>query len=169
MSSPLPTRIPGNVIIDGTLYAGEFVLSAGCVADSHVSDVADISAAKLQHQHQVPYAQASAATAVAEARFVHRCRAVGEIIGFEAGNVIACIGDSTITIDLKKNGTTVLTAPLVITSALAARATLAATIDIAAKNCVADDVLEVVVAISAGTGTLGKGAFADVCVREKAG
>lgn len=166
MASNQPMKIPGNVQIDGQLYAEEIILSEASVKDSHVADTADISAFKLQQQHQPMYRQKSAATAVAEAEVVHRFRAVGEVVGFEAGNVVACLGDSTITVDLKKNGASILTAPLVITSALAARAVIAATI--ADADCVLDDVLEVVVTISAGTGTLGKGVFADTCVREKA-
>lgn len=167
MASSQPNKLYGDVIVIGTFFADEIILSDNSVSDPKVAAGANIAASKLEHQHQKEYAQPSASTAVAETKVVHRFRADGTIEDFTAGAVDACVGDSTITFDLHKNGVSILTAPIVVTSSLVDREVLSALI--ADAEAELDDVLEVVVTISAGTGTLGKGAFADVCIRERAG
>jgi hypothetical protein len=79
-------------------------------------------------------------------------------VGFKAGSVTACVGAATITVDLKKNGVSVLTATIVLDNANTARVVEAATITTTAA--VAGDVFEVSVAVAAGGGTIGSGVFA---------
>ena len=39
-------------------------------------------------------------------------RVTGVTLAFKAGSIAKAVGDSTVTVDLKKNGTTVLSAPI---------------------------------------------------------
>jgi len=136
--------------------------NAGFLKKEHVEASAGIEASKLEHQHRATYAQESATTAAAaEDRVVHVVKGTtGTLKTFSAGCVVANIGDSTIDVDLHKNGVSILTAAIEIDSGDAAYAIVAGIINTAAV--VADDVLEVVVTVTAGTGTLGKGVFASL-------
>ena len=88
------------------------------------------------------------------------------ITAFAAGCVTACIGDSTIEVDLLKNGVSVLSAAIEIDSGDADYAAVAGTVSSA--SVVAGDVLEVAITVTAGTGTLGEGVFAALTLEEKA-
>ena len=136
--------------------------NAGFLESGHVEASAGIEASKLEHQHRATYAQESATTAAAaNDRVIHVVKGTtGTLKTFSAGCVVANIGNSTIDVDLHKNGVSVLTAAISIDSGDAAYAIVAGIIDTAAV--VADDVLEVVVTVTAGTGTLGKGVFASL-------
>ena len=157
--------INGDAFIAGNLSARSMNIPSGTVVDADVAATADFAATKLEHQHQKVYAQESATPAAAEDRVVHAVYgSTGSIIAFEAGSVVACVGDSTITIDLHKNSSSILTTPIVLDSSNSAYTPEAGTIDTA--TLVDGDVLEVVITVSAGTGTLGKGLFASVIIRE---
>ena len=121
-----------------------------------------IEASKLEHQHRATYAQESATTAAAaKDEVIHVVKGTaGTLKTFSAGCVVANIGNSTVTVDLHKNGASVLTAAIEIDSGDAAYAIVAGIINTA--PVVADDVLEVVVIATIGTGTLGKGVFASL-------
>ena len=159
--------INGDAYIAGDLSARTMSIPAGTVDDEDVKAAADIAATKLEHQYQKVYAQESDTTAAAEDRVVHAVYgATGTVIAFEAGAVAACTGDAMITVDLHKNGASILTEAIVLDSGDAAYALVAGSIDSAAL--VDGDVLEIVITVNAGTGTLGKGVFASVIIREDA-
>jgi hypothetical protein len=96
--------------------------------------------------------------------FVHGASAT--INSFKAGSVTACVGAATITVDLKKNGTSVLSAPITLNSSSTAYVVQSGTVT--TTSLVAGDVLEVVVTATAGGGTLGNGVFAVAQVDELA-
>ena len=142
-------------------------LNDGSVSNQHVAASAGIAADKLQQQHRQVFAQKSDATAAAEERIVHVIHgASGTIKTFKAGCVEANMVDATITVDLHKNGSTVLTAPIILDNGDAAYDLVEGTID--DDSVVVDDVLEVTVTVDAGVGTLGKGVFAYVDIYESA-
>lgn len=70
------------------------------------------------------------------------------------------------TVDLKKNGTSVLTSTVTIDHTVAAYTQVAASI--ATNTYVAGDVFEVVVTATAGGGTLPQGLFVALITREAA-
>lgn len=153
------SRIAGNLFVTGTLQAGTVVLSSSCVTDEKVSATADISASKLEHNNRAMFAQASGTNATAETRTIYTAVNVGSVTGFKIGAIVAATGDSTATLDLKKNGTTILTGTVQLTSATAAYTLVAGTVGSSAALA-AGDVLTVVMTVSAGTGTLPQGVFA---------
>lgn len=155
---------------DGTFRGAVTFLNlkpnAGCIKKAHIEAAAGIEATKLEHQHRAVYAQESATTAAAaKDEVIHVVKGTtGTLKSFEAGCVVACLGDSVVTVDLHKNGVSILVAAVDIDSGDAAYDLVAGVIDTAAV--VHDDVLEVVVTVAVGTGTLGKGVFAYMDIHE---
>ena len=92
--------------------------------------------------------------------------ATAEIQSVRAGVVVAAVGDSTVTIDLYKNGASILSAPIVLDNTNTAYTEETGTLS--SDDLVQGDCLEVVVTVSAGTGTLPQGLYVEVDVHEDA-
>lgn len=156
-----PSIVQGNWLYRGVVQLLNVVLPNGCVENKHVKTGAAVAADKLEHRHRTMLAQDSDATATAQKRVVHVVHGTaGTLRGVKAGCVTPCSGDATITVDLHVNGSSVLTAGIELDSTQAGYETVAGTIDSSALA--ADDVVEVVVTVAAGTGTLGEGLFVAV-------
>lgn len=164
----VPTRIEGDVYVNGSLSSKTITLPASAVGDAQVQASAGINATKVQHQHRKGLAQESATTAAAETRVVHVAAAVGTLTRFEAGVVVPPSNgggdDRTVTFDLKVNGSSVLSATIVIDKTNTARQVETATIS--SPDLVAGDVVEIAITVGGSTGTQAKGAFAQVTVNE---
>lgn len=162
-------RVEGDHFVSGTSAAGTTSLSAGCVTNDKVLKVVGdgIDADKLQHQYQKVYAQESDTFAADEDRVIHVVHgAVGAIIEFQAGSVVAATGTDVVTVDLHKDGVSVLTAAITLDNTNAAYTPESGTIDTAAVAVT--DVLEVVIDATAGDGTLPKGVYCSLQIREDA-
>lgn len=161
-----PSRIVGDQYFANTVTLKEVVLPAGCVGDAEIEDGAGIDADKLEHIHVRTYAQPNTA-ATSETRVIHyTVGAEGTIRSFHAGSIAKAVGDSTVTVDLKKNGTSVLSAPITLDNANNNYLGEAGTISDAALTI--DDALSLVIMATAGTGTLPTGVFAHVTLAEDA-
>lgn len=159
-------RIEDDLHVGGNLSADAMSIPSSTIDDDDVKSTAAIQQGKLDHQHRIPYSQPNT-TATTETRVLYRCfGASGTILGFHAGSIAANIGAATVTLDLKKNGTTVLSSVITLNNANTARVAVAGTLSV--TTLVAGDVLEVVVTATAGGGTLATGLFAAVTVGEKA-
>lgn len=157
----------GDYHVDGKFSAKEMILSDGAVDDDAVGGGADIAAAKLEHRFQPVYAQPGGSASAAERKAVHVVHgATATLNGVQAGSRTACTGNATITIDVQKNGVSVLTSTFVLDSANTAYVTEAGTVS--GGDLVQDDVIEVVVTVNAGSGTLGNGVFVALQIDEKA-
>lgn len=165
MATSLST-IDGDLLVRGLLRAANMVVPPGSVGDTGFNSGDPLTALKQQHQYPVRLVQVHGTAAVAERRAVHLAYAAGTIVAFTAGVTVACIGDSTITVDLRKNGTTVMSAPIVLDNTNTANASESGAVSV--TSYAAGDVLEVVVTVSAGTGTLGQGLFTSAVLREAA-
>lgn len=158
-----------DVHINGQLTfssTGGVTLPKDSVTNTQVQAGAAIGASKTQIRLRKSYAQPSGDTAAAESKVIHVAKASGQINGFVAGLVDKCLNGATVTFDMKKNGTTVLTAPVELTDAQEDYETVSGTIDV--LSYVTGDVFEVAVTVNAGGGTLGKGAFAQAVFDENA-
>jgi hypothetical protein len=153
--------------VTGQLRAGSVVLPADCVTDTNVNGSSPLAAAKTRHRHLRTLAQAHGTAATAERRVVHVAHAAGTVSAFRVGPVVAATGNSTATADLYKNGASVLSAGVALDNTNAAYAEEAGAVSSA--SYVAGDVFEVVVTVSAGTGTLPQGVYADAVFDELAG
>ena len=93
-------------------------------------------------------------------------KSAGVVDSFRAGSIAAAVGDSTVSVELKKNGTSVLAAAIALDNANTAYVPEAGSVNTPAY--VAGDVFTVQVSISAGTGTLPQGVFASAVFQEAA-
>ena len=84
-------------------------------------------------------------------------RRTGTINEVVAGSIAKAVGDSTVTIDIKKNGTTILNAVVTLDNANTARVVEVGSINSGAF--VAGDWIEAVITATVGTGTLPYGVF----------
>lgn len=132
-----------------------FTPPADSVGDRAFNATDPLTVDKQDHSRVVVGGQDFGAASAAERRIVYIAQSSGTLDAAAAALAQAIVGDSTTTVDLKKNGASVLTAPISLTGANAAYAVANGSIATAAY--VPGDVFEVVVAVSAGTGTLGQG------------
>jgi len=141
-------------------------IAPGTVVDSHIAAGANLAASKLQHQYEKTFGQPLTA-ATSETRVIHVCKgAVGEVVAFKAGSIGVAAGNATVTVDLKKNGASILTA--VITLDNANTTYIAEDAALSFTALAAGDVLSVTTVATIGTGTLPTGVFAEAVLRENA-
>lgn len=163
-----PTVIQGDVIVQGNVSARSISNPAGGMHNAGIFNGVPgdyIDPNKMGHQRNVHFSQDSATTAVAETKSIAVVNGTSGVLQkFSAGSVAICIGAGTITIDLKRNGTSLLSAPLVLNSSNTARVPVEATI--ATPSLAQNDLLEVVMTAAAGGGTIGTGAFARLVFTE---
>lgn len=147
----------GDMVVRGTLAPTRLVVPVGCVKSASIETGANLDADNLESRIYASHAQPNSA-ATAETRTMFVARRAGTINEIIAGSIAAAIGDSTVTIDVKKNGTTVLSSTIVLDNTNTARTPEVGTIS-GDGSFVAGDWLEVVITISAGSGTLPTGVF----------
>jgi hypothetical protein len=145
-------------------FAGTVSLPANAVGDAHVAAASPLGVTKTTHQYIATYGRPGNATS--ETDPIHVCKSAGTIAQVRAGSVTAAAGDSTVTVDIRKNGTTVLAGVITLDSANTAYVSEAGSLS--AAGVAANDVLTAVIAAAAGTGTLPTGVFAQVVVQEAA-
>jgi hypothetical protein len=157
-------RWPGDLYVAGNITGKTMTVPDGSVTNAAVAATAGIAASKLRHTFRQRYAQPNT-TATTETRVIHLVvGATGTINGFSAGSIVANIGAATVTVDLRKNGATVLTGVITLNNANTAYVPAAGVI--ASPNVVAGDVLSVVITATAGGGTLATGAYCEVNLDE---
>ena len=163
----MASRITDDLHVEGTLTCTSLGIPSATVVDDDVAASADIAATKLEHQYIQVYAQESGTDATDESRVVHVVHgSAGSIVKFEAGSVVAATGDSTCTVDLKKNGNSVLSSVITLDNGNSAYTPEEGTVS--SSSLSSGDVLEVVFDATAGTGSLPQGVFAVVVLREDA-
>lgn len=157
-------RIDGDFYVGGTLRAAAFDIPASTLVNADVNDSAAIDASKLTEHHAKEWNQSG--TAADETKVLHTVRgATGTVKSFDAGSITLCTGSATVTLDLKKNGASILNTPIVLDTGNTARTVEEAAIDTTAV--VVDDVLEIVVTTAnPATDTLATGCFAELRLDE---
>lgn len=136
---------------------GTFQLPYASVGNDQVDADNPIDAAKLQLSVNLTEGMTVHGTAVTAVRkVIYQAKAAGEIQLFRAGLVVAATGDYTVTVDLKKNGASVIT-PIVLDNTNTAFTEEAAT-GLTATYA-ADDVFEVGVTVAGTTGAQGQGLY----------
>jgi hypothetical protein len=161
--------MPANVIYGDMYVGGNFTCQTfTCPTNSIPSAAIDsnnpIAATKQEHQYLPGHRQTGNVAAATDE--VHEAYAAGTINAFRAKIRTAPAAANSYTIDLKKNGTSVLSAPIAVDSTTTPNAVLTGTVT--TTTYAAGDRLEVVVAAVAGT-TWGTGLFAGPVLREASG
>lgn len=160
MSSP--TTLPGDLVVPGTLYVGSFVPSAGSVRDAGVASDAAVSASKLIHQHMRTNSQAG--SAVDETKVLHNAYGAGTIVGVRVSCASVPAGDATTTVDVKLNGSTILTGVVTLNSSSVLYTQQSGTL--LTTSYTAGQVFTSVIDATIGTGTLPTGVSVTLIVRE---
>lgn len=105
-------------------------------------------------------------TASAETKLCYIAEAAGTIKAVNIAVVTAAVGDSTVTIDVKKNGTSILSSTKEINNTHAAYTPVEATLDSTKVDYSDGDCFTIVVTVSAGSGTLPTGLCVQVSTNE---
>lgn len=162
------TRFDEDVFVAGTLAAQNMVLAANAVRnDANVAPGAGIQASKLQHRHQITLPIFPHETDVASTRRVLYVvyAATATILKFAVGVTVAAGATTTVTIDLYKNGSSILLATFDLDNGDAAY-DLVEPSGFSSADLAAGDVLEVVVTLSGANEP--KGLFAHLVLNEDA-
>lgn len=159
--------LTGDVYVNGHFSAKTMALPDSTVDDSKVAAGSNIDADKIQTRVYSRWSQPNSA-ATAETRTLFVAERAGVVTAFLAGSIAAAIGDSTVTLDLKKNNVSILSAVVVLNNSNTARVSEDGAINLASDDFVAGDWFEVVITISAGTGTLPTGVFCQLELKQDA-
>ena len=132
-----------DLYVNGAFSCKAFTPPAACIPDVAIPANAGIQASKLQQQPEKSYSNGnSTAVPAADQKVIHTgYGAAGSILKFSAGVIQALTGNATISVDLLKNGVSVLTSPIALTNAGAARALVDAVVSQTTYS--AGDVFEV--------------------------
>jgi hypothetical protein len=161
------SRIEGDQYINGVLTPKQFSPPASCITDAAIAAGAGIDASKVDHQHHPGFSQPNAA-ATSETRAIFVCRGnAGSVEALKVGSIGVAVGNATVTVDLKKNGTSILTGVVTLNSSNTARVSVSGTLT-GSNALVAGDLLEIVIVATIGTGTLPTGVYAFATVNEEA-
>lgn len=137
--------IQGNLTVNGQLSASSTSLD-GAISNSDISASAAIAHTKQEHQHTLTYGQNGA---FAAGTIVMHCvyGATGEVLAFKAGNVTANTGGNDCTVDLQKDGVSVLSAVINLAAGSPAAYTpeSGTIVTTGVEDLVAGDVLTVVI------------------------
>jgi hypothetical protein len=111
-----PAKLPNGVQIYSSfhLVTGTFNVPDGVITNAMIAAAAGISASKLEHDHRALYSQKNV-TATDEAGVLYVVKgSTCTVQNIEVGSIVACEGNAEVTIDVKKNGTTVLSSTMVL-------------------------------------------------------
>jgi len=154
--------------IAGNLSAKSYTAPAGSINNTAISATAAIASTKLIHRRHITYWQESATTAADGAFPVFSCYgATATIVALEAGSVVANIGDSTVTVDLTLDGSSVVSSVITLDNAEVAY-TPKAVSGFSATAVTDGQLLQFDINATVGTGTLALGLFVTLIVDEVA-
>ena len=149
--------INNNLYVAGNLSCQTFSPPASCITDAAVAGNAAIASTKLTHRREIINADASATNGASKQQTVHVIRgATGTLVAFEAGAVTPLGSGDTYTVDLYKNGSSILSGTISLLSTDTAR-TLKAAAGFTSTSLVAGDWLEVKTTYSHSSGTAPQG------------
>lgn len=158
--------IPNDVYVNGSLSARTMAAPAESVNAAAIATNAKIPTSKLRHRFAPTYSQEAATDAAADNQVLHVVKGfVGEVVDFRVGCVVAASGGGNAVVDLRKNGSTILTATITIDSTNTAY-TVEQPAGYTSTSLVTGDVLSVVVVSASATKP--KGLFAQLIVDEDA-
>ncbi len=164
MGQPVRFGEDGILVLGPILGATQIDIPAGEIVNAAISASAAIAASKCQKGLAAHVSRSG--TVVTETLVIHVVKgATGTLTHFTVSNVTAAAGASTATVDLQKNGVTVLSAAVTLN---AATGNLGEEVGIISSASVVDgDVLTVVItAVQSGTDALATGVMAQLDLDE---
>lgn len=167
----VPNQFRNGLNVQGGFACDAFNPPTGCVTDASIaagvvgSQPNLIQTSKIWQQYSKNWSQAG--TAVTERRVIHvSYGTAGQVLALWIGCVGVPAGAATVTVNLYKNGTSILTGVVTLNSATVAYALTAASFG-AGVTYATNDVFEIVVTATAGGGTLPTEVFAQLIVNEQ--
>lgn len=161
-----PVVFPQDVVVQGRLSVGLLTLPNSSITNEKVAADAGITASKLQHQNVVAVHQAGNVPSVNQSGMLYMGYAQGSILSMRAGALSNFTGNAAVTIDIRKNGVTVLSSNMTIDIGTDAFDYTVGTLSVTAYN--PGDVFTFHITVNAGNGTLGNGTFIQMITRENA-
>lgn len=167
----IPTIVfPTDVQVNGTMSPNAINYPANSIpAGAYVQPGPGLypPATKFGQRRNITWSQPNA-TATTEARVVLVVNGTsgGVIQSLKVGALTAGIGAGKVTFDIKKNGVSIATATVDLTSATAAYVLLNVPLAAGASGLVQGDVISLHATASAGGGTIPVGPFAQIIVDE---
>ena len=155
--------INDDVHINGHLTSKTAAIPAGTVTNAMVNGSAAIACAKIQKPRLLEYG--TTGTAASATVPIYVCKgATATVQSIRAGSIAIAVGGATVTIDLKKNGSSILTGVITLDTSNTARLLEAGTVS--SPGLVDGDWLELVIVATAGGGTIPTGLLVQVEVFE---
>lgn len=146
------------------IFAKAPSMPSGSFGNSQINVNDPIAPSNLIEMLPITHAQAYGVAVVSERVAKYVARNKGTVLGFRALLVLPCTVDDTVTVDVKKNGTTILTAVVTLNNAAVAYQAVVAAI--ADAPYVANDVFEFIVTATHNTGVIGQGLLCTMIVNE---
>lgn len=154
-----------SLVVDGPIRCTTFYPPSQCIPDSAIQSGANVDASKLEHTHRKTYFKAG--TAATETVPIHLVNgATASNLYVRAGSIAIAVGSATVEIDVKKNGTSVLSATTTLNSSNTART--AVELNVTTFTAVANDLYELVITATAAGGTIPTGLFVEFEIDEVA-
>jgi len=140
---------------DSLIVTTTFIGPDGFVTNAKVQASAGIVASKLESWQKAVYGQSGTCVSATVLLGIIR-GATGRTIGVEVTNQVACAGASTVTVDVKKNGVSILSAVVTLNSSSSTSVPIAGTVS---TTTLADgDIITAVITTNAsGTDALATG------------
>ena len=162
------SRVEGDLYVAGTLAAQSLIPSSASVSDDSIQAAAGIDATKLEHRHQLTLSLFKhTEDAATIRRALHRVYgATATLVKFGVLATVAAGSASSATVQLKKNGVSILSAAITLDSTVTAF-DLKEPAGYTSTALVAGDVLEVEITAVSGS-TLPKGVTAFLVISEDA-
>jgi hypothetical protein len=149
------TRQEGDWHCNGTATFKTLDIPAGTVIDADVSASASIAYTKMESLQRGFYGQDGTAVSASAVSLGTIRGATGTMLKLSANALTPCVGAATVTIDLKKNGTTMLSSVITLDSGNTAHIEETGTLNVTALAV--GDHLTLAIVATAGGGTLPTG------------
>lgn len=149
--------IDGDLQVRGNVNCNSITLPLNAIDSAgQIKAGLNLPAEKFEQRFFPAWSQPNSA-ATSETRTLFVARRTGTINEVVAGSIVAATGNSTVTIDIRKNGSTILNAVVTLDNGNTARIVEVGSINSGAF--VAGDWIEAVIVATANSGTLPTGVF----------
>lgn len=162
----LTSVLQGNLFVKGTLNALEFDAPANSVDNAAIEGPIDADKLAIRRRSEFHCPGGTPVDGLRRSIAVVY-GATGDVIAFRAGLRMPNAGAATITVDLRKNGTTILTSVITLDNSNVAYEVEDAA-GFTVTTLATGDVLEIVFVATAGGGTIGSGLFVQLVHDEDA-
>lgn len=153
-------RCDGDATVTGALRVfGTFTPASSSLNGTAINPSVPVDETRLRAHHVARYLESAATTiATKTIRLITKVKgATGKILSFDASMSTACLTTATVTIDIKKNGTTILSGTLNFANTDAANTAKNIASLLTSTSLVVGDYIDAVITASASGGTLGAG------------